>query len=216
MALEPSLEYRLFLAKLQSFSARCGRSCAKKLPKKHLLIPLRTTTRLCSADVLMGSQTLSLQAADVAAVDHGTAVSFQTAADGAAVSFSPPPPPPALEDVAREAEESGAGAGPGGYVGRLRTAVLDCVDTAKRAPETFEEALAVMKGERAVKPDYGRAVSTVSAVSYFKRATEPTSVLCTSVVGLHDRHIPQKHAGRTLDVGSECRAQLDVWRVILT
>lgn len=42
--------------------------------------------------------------------------------------------------------------------------MLDCVDTAKRAPGTFEEALAVVKGERAVKPDYGRAVSTVSAV----------------------------------------------------
>lgn len=71
------------------------------------------------------------------------------------------------DDAAGEAEETGGGAELG-YAGRLKTAVLDCVDTARRAPETFEEALAVMKGERAVKPDYGRAVSTVSAVRFFK------------------------------------------------
>ncbi|CAM9297011.1 unnamed protein product, partial [Scytosiphon promiscuus] len=58
--------------------------------------------------------------------------------------------------------ESGEGAG-AGYADRLKAAVLDCVDTAKRAPETFEEALAVIKGERAVKPDYERAASTVGA-----------------------------------------------------
>lgn len=68
---------------------------------------------------------------------------------------------PLLHD--KKEEESGAGTG---YVGRLKVAVLDCVDTATRAPETLEEALAVIKGERAVKPDYGRAVSTVSAVRW--------------------------------------------------
>lgn len=74
-------------------------------------------------------------------------------------------PTAAQEELGGEGgEEAGAGAGGAGYVARLKTAVLDCVDTAKRAPETFEEALAVVKGERAVKPDYGRAVSTVSAV----------------------------------------------------
>lgn len=84
------------------------------------------------------------------------------AADGAAALLFKPPPPQEDKD---EAEESGMGAGAEpGYVGRLKSAVLDCVDKARRAPETFEEALAVMKGERAVKPDYGRAVSTVSAV----------------------------------------------------
>lgn len=67
--------------------------------------------------------------------------------------------PPLPQD--HEEKELGTGTD---YVGRLKAAVLDCVDTAKRAPETFEEALAVIKGERAVKPDYGRAVSTVSAV----------------------------------------------------
>ncbi|CAM9320737.1 unnamed protein product, partial [Hapterophycus canaliculatus] len=50
-----------------------------------------------------------------------------------------------------------------GYADRLKAAVLDCVDTAKRAPETFDEALAVIKGERTVKPDYERAASTVGA-----------------------------------------------------
>eukprot|EP00903_Cladosiphon_okamuranus_P008008 g7726.t1 len=57
-------------------------------------------------------------------------------------------------------EESGSGMG---YVGRLKVAVLDCVDSSNRAPETLEEALAVIKGERAVKPDYERAFSTMSA-----------------------------------------------------
>ena len=52
-----------------------------------------------------------------------------------------------------------------GYGDRLKAAVLECVDSAKRAPETFEEALAVLRGERAVKPDYERAASTVAAVS---------------------------------------------------
>lgn len=70
-------------------------------------------------------------------------------------------PPPLLRDLEKEKEESDESAG---YAGRLKAAVLDCVDTTKRAPETFDEALAVIKGERAVKPDYGRAVSTVSAV----------------------------------------------------
>lgn len=51
--------------------------------------------------------------------------------------------------------------------------MLDCVDTARRAPETFEEALAVMKGERPVKPDYERAVSTVSAVRFFSKQQHP-------------------------------------------
>lgn len=79
------------------------------------------------------------------------------AAEAAAPAASSQPLP---NDTIKE-EESGAGTH---YVGRVKAAVLDCVDTAKRAPETFEEALAVIKGERAVKPDYGRAVSTVSAV----------------------------------------------------
>lgn len=62
-------------------------------------------------------------------------------------------------------EEVGVDAGADvGYVARFKVAVLDCVNTAKKAPETFEEALAVIKGERAVKPDYGRSVNTVSAV----------------------------------------------------
>ena len=43
--------------------------------------------------------------------------------------------------------------------------MLECVDTAKRTPQTFEEALAVLRGERAVKPDYERAAATVAAVS---------------------------------------------------
>lgn len=50
-----------------------------------------------------------------------------------------------------------------GYGDKLKAAVLECVDSAKRAPETFEEALAVLRGERAVKPDYERAASTVAA-----------------------------------------------------
>lgn len=52
-----------------------------------------------------------------------------------------------------------------GYGDKLKAAVLECVDSAKRAPATFEEALAVLRGERAVKPDYERAASTVAAVS---------------------------------------------------
>lgn len=40
----------------------------------------------------------------------------------------------------------------------------ESIDTAKTAPETFEEALAVLRGEREVKPDYERAAYTVSAV----------------------------------------------------
>lgn len=60
-------------------------------------------------------------------------------------------------------EEAGVGAD-AGYVARLKGAVLDCVGTAKRAPETFEETLAVIRGEKAVKPNYGRAVDTMSAV----------------------------------------------------
>ncbi|CAB1120374.1 unnamed protein product [Ectocarpus sp. CCAP 1310/34] len=50
-----------------------------------------------------------------------------------------------------------------GYAHRLKAAFLDTVVTAQRAPETLEEAMAVIKGERAVKPDYVRAVGTVSA-----------------------------------------------------
>lgn len=38
------------------------------------------------------------------------------------------------------------------------------VDTANTAPETFEEALAVLRGERGARPDYERAAYTVSAV----------------------------------------------------
>lgn len=60
-----------------------------------------------------------------------------------------------------------------GYADRLKAAVLDCVDTAKRAPETFEEALAVIKGERAVKPDYERAAGTVGAV----RLVDPSKLM---------------------------------------
>eukprot|EP00752_Nemacystus_decipiens_P005453 g4942.t1 len=84
-------------------------------------------------------------------------VEAQIAAGEAAAAASQLPLLP--HDTTKE-EESGAGTD---YVGRLKAAVLDCVDTAKRAPETFEEAVAVIKGERAVKPDYGRAISTVSA-----------------------------------------------------
>lgn len=48
---------------------------------------------------------------------------------------------------------------------RVKTVVLESFETAKKAPQTFEEALAVLRGERAVKPDYERAAYTVSVVS---------------------------------------------------
>lgn len=70
---------------------------------------------------------------------------------------------PAEEHQEQQQGEDVAGASPG-YADRLKAAFLDTVATAKRAPETLEEAMAVIKGERAVKPDYGRAVGTVSAV----------------------------------------------------
>lgn len=76
-----------------------------------------------------------------------------------------------------ESSSKGEGAG---YADRLKAAVLDCVDTAKRAPETFEEALAVIKGERAVKPDYERAASTVGAVR-----------MCTELLG-HSMRLKRK------------------------
>lgn len=70
---------------------------------------------------------------------------------------------PVEEQQEQQQGEGVAGASPE-YAHRLKAAFLDTVATAKRAPETLEEAMAVINGERAVKPDYGRAVGTVSAV----------------------------------------------------
>ncbi|CAM9366825.1 unnamed protein product [Pylaiella littoralis] len=98
---------------------------------------------------------------------HGVVVDLSYRAQTTASELAPSDPP-LLPTAAQErqeeegGEEASAGVG-AGYVARLKAAVLDGVNTAKRAPETFEEALAVIKGERAVKPDYGRAVSTVTA-----------------------------------------------------
>ncbi|CAN0423777.1 unnamed protein product [Ectocarpus sp. 12 AP-2014] len=69
---------------------------------------------------------------------------------------------PVEEQQEQQQGEEVADSSPG-YALRLKAAFLDSVATAKRAPETLEEAMAVIKGERAVKPDYGRAVGTVSA-----------------------------------------------------
>lgn len=52
-----------------------------------------------------------------------------------------------------------------GFLDRLKGAVSTTSNTAKKAPETFEEALAVLRGEGEVKPDFERAAYTVSAVS---------------------------------------------------
>lgn len=99
---------------------------------------------------------------------HGSTVDLSREAQTAASKLAPSNPPlfPAAaqeQPGEEENEETGAGTH-AGYVARFKVAVLDCVGTAKRAPETFEEAVAVIRGERAVKPDYGRAVETVSAV----------------------------------------------------
>lgn len=58
-----------------------------------------------------------------------------------------------------------------GYLARLKKAMSESIDTAKTAPETFEEALAVLRGEREVKPDYERAAYTVSAVRQVHNST---------------------------------------------
>ena len=101
-----------------------------------------------SNDVSARSIPIPSQKIQVTGVKHPTTASFTgTQLDGD--SANPPETP--------EKEQ--------GYRGKLKTAVLECVDSAKRAPETFEEALAVLRGERAVKPDYERAASTVAAVS---------------------------------------------------
>lgn len=55
---------------------------------------------------------------------------------------------------------------PPGYLARLKTAASDSFETAQRAPATLEEAIAVLRGERDVKPDFERAIYTVSAVSF--------------------------------------------------
>ena len=72
-----------------------------------------------------------------------------------------------------------------GYLARLKMAASDSFETAKRAPATFDEAVAVLRGERDVKPDFERATSTVSAASraifffqYFSGPKEPVSCGC--------------------------------------
>lgn len=52
------------------------------------------------------------------------------------------------------------------YAGRMKAAVLGSLETVKSAPRSFEEAAAMLRGERDVKPDFERAAYTVSAVSY--------------------------------------------------
>lgn len=117
---------------------------------KPLAPPLQKSQ--CLAIILTDDSRTSPQTADIGVAN--LPVEAQIAAGEVAASSQP-----LLHDKVEE--KSGGGTD---LVGRLKAAVLDCVDTAKRTPETFEEALAVIKGERAVKPDYGRAVSTVSAV----------------------------------------------------
>lgn len=121
----------------------------------ELLLLLFERLRQITADIDAAHLSVEAQIAAAAAAPEAAA---------AAVLSQPLPHD---DNNSREEESGGAGgAGTDYYVDRLKAAVLDCVDTAKRAPESFEEALAVIKGERAVKPDYGRAVSTVSAVSW--------------------------------------------------
>eukprot|EP00904_Undaria_pinnatifida_P000850 jgi/Undpi1/10766/HiC_scaffold_29.g13214.m1 len=111
-------------------------------------LPAKGVPQGDTADALVGAVSAKEDPGGPEASDTGTPTTASLA-EAQLGDYSDNPPP------AEEQEQ--------GYGDKLKAAVLECVDTAKRTPQTFEEALAVLRGERAVKPDYERAAATVAA-----------------------------------------------------